>query len=294
MAAAATIAADPTPVPGLTSASAAVAAELPAAVAPAASAAAGTVTQRSGQSVAPTYTSALPDGISTGLVQPPVDVVYLCGDSHCLSGAWRVINIAGKQRLLQPLLITGLKVWHLRSSSNFYTKHQFWNAIRSIPHGSDIVVVVGEIDCREGLLAAVEKLKHPCLQQAIEATVDKHISVLCQLVNDHGLTVYVHPVPLVLEATREVVLQFEYALKRSVEQKLAVQAVQQIPGVQDCDSQLRGRLHYLDFSQQLLDENGQLKREFELDGTHLHPSYLKHLEAAMTASVLGAQTAATY
>jgi hypothetical protein len=50
-------------------------------------------------------------------------------------------------------------MWHLRLSSSFYPKVQFWNTMKLLPRGSQITLLVGEIDCREGLLFAVEKLK---------------------------------------------------------------------------------------------------------------------------------------
>jgi hypothetical protein len=77
----------------------------------------------------------------------------------CHSGAWRSVAVASQRCLLQPLLITGAKVWHLRPGSCCYTKHQFWAAVSHLPAGSEVVLLLGEIDCREGLLTAVEKMK---------------------------------------------------------------------------------------------------------------------------------------
>lgn len=61
---------------------------------------------------------------------------------------------------LHPALVTGLKHWHLRKESNFYPKANFWNVLQRIPAGSRVVFVLGEIDCREGILRAVEKCKY--------------------------------------------------------------------------------------------------------------------------------------
>ena len=65
------------------------------------------------------------------------------GDSHCMVPAWQsiafkvVVNSAGigvtswqgNLRLLVPLLVTGLKIWHLRPTSNFFPKNNFFNAL---------------------------------------------------------------------------------------------------------------------------------------------------------------------
>jgi hypothetical protein len=76
-----------------------------------------------------------------------------------LIGAWHSITLAGQQRLLHPLLVTGLKVWHLRPDSCCSQKHQFWAAVSQLPKDSEVVLLLGEIDCREGMVTAVEKMK---------------------------------------------------------------------------------------------------------------------------------------
>lgn len=78
--------------------------------------------------------------------------VFLAGDSHCLTAAWRAVTLRGERRTLVPLLTTGLKAWHLRAASRFYPKVQFWNSLAKLPAGAQLVMAFGEIDCREGML----------------------------------------------------------------------------------------------------------------------------------------------
>jgi hypothetical protein len=75
------------------------------------------------------------------------------------AAAWRRASLGGRARVLRPLLATGVKAWHLREGCAFYPAQQFWAAADLVPEGADVVVVAGEIDCREGLRAAVEGLK---------------------------------------------------------------------------------------------------------------------------------------
>lgn len=102
-------------------------------------------------------------------------VVYVCGDSHCLSSAWCDLTpdssygsgitsgtgagaaAARPVFTLVPKLVTGLKHWHLRPESDFYPKEIFNLTCASIPDGSTLVFLVGEIDCREGMLRALER-----------------------------------------------------------------------------------------------------------------------------------------
>lgn len=86
--------------------------------------------------------------------------LYVCGDSHCLSPAWRHIQFNNEKRLLIPVLVTGLKCWHLRKESNFYPKVNFYCAIDTIPKKEEVLFMFGEIDCREGILLAVQKCKY--------------------------------------------------------------------------------------------------------------------------------------
>lgn len=66
--------------------------------------------------------------------------LYVVGDSHSLSCAWSIIDIAGEKRIVVPKLVTGVKQWHLRAKSDFYTKESFNKTIASIPNGSDVSV----------------------------------------------------------------------------------------------------------------------------------------------------------
>ena len=47
-----------------------------------------------------------------------------------------MVQLRGEARLLQPLLVTGCKIWHLRPSSTFYPKLQFINIVRKLPRGA--------------------------------------------------------------------------------------------------------------------------------------------------------------
>lgn len=58
-----------------------------------------------------------------------------------------------------PTLPACLQIWHLRPESTFYPKAQFQKALRHVPDGAQLAMLFGEIDCREGLLLAVQKCK---------------------------------------------------------------------------------------------------------------------------------------
>ena len=76
--------------------------------------------------------------------------------------------------------------------------------------------MLGEIDCREGLLLAVDKLKYDTMEQAMGVLIGLYVRVLLGLIAQRCLEVFVHPVPPVLDETRHVVQPFNRALQREV------------------------------------------------------------------------------
>lgn len=71
----------------------------------------------------------------------------------------------------------------------------------------------GEIDCREGLLLAVEKLKYDSMETAMAVLLDIYTETLLDLVERRHFIIHVHPVPSVLNETRHVVRPFNEALR---------------------------------------------------------------------------------
>lgn len=108
-------------------------------------------------------------------------------------------------------------------------------------------------------------LQYDSLEEAVAATAGVYVTVVTGLVIQRGLHVLVHCVPPVLPETRHVVKLFNDVLK----QQLALR-VGQHPEVAD-------RLQFLDVHDVLLKHMCNL----ELDGSHLHPNYLQHLQAAV-------------
>ena len=192
-----------------------------------------------------------------------VEVVYMCGDSHALSPAWKALGGGGgggARRVLVPALVTGLKHWHLRPATNFYPKANFYNVVARLPRGARVVFMFGEIDCREGILVAVEKLRYDDVDEGIRATVAVWMAAALRLVDEKALDAYVHPIIPVLNETRHIVRAYNAQLEAAV--KAAAPRLAWLDGVFD----------------ELLTADGEhLRPEYALDGTHLHPRYLETL-----------------
>ncbi len=81
-----------------------------------------------------------------------------------------------------------------------------------------VIFMFGEIDCREGLLLAVDKLKYADIQEAMGVLADIYMEVLTRTVRDRDrdLRIFVHPVPPVLNETRHIVTPFNDLMRQRV------------------------------------------------------------------------------
>jgi hypothetical protein len=200
--------------------------------------------------------------------------LYVCGESHSMSPAWQVIRFGEEHRTMTPVLVTGLKCWHMRDESDFYPTANFKNAISSIPDNEQVVFMFGEIDCREGIWLAVEKCRYKDIDHGIEVAIDIYLKKLQEIQRKHGFDIYVHPVLPVLDPTRETVKKFNFILIKKLHQ------------INSKISDSKKQLKWLSFFDELLTlDRTKLRKEFELDGTHIHPSYIHLLEKALNKHV---------
>eukprot|EP01112_Ceratiomyxa_fruticulosa_P020635 TRINITY_DN7095_c0_g2_i1.p1 TRINITY_DN7095_c0_g2~~TRINITY_DN7095_c0_g2_i1.p1 ORF type:complete len:746 (-),score=166.86 TRINITY_DN7095_c0_g2_i1:30-2267(-) len=185
--------------------------------------------------------------------------IYVAGDSHSISPAWHVISVKDEPRLLIPILVTGLKIWHLRPKSRFFPKINFLQAISSIPLNSDVIFLFGEIDCREGFPLCVQRCKYDTLEEGMNITINIYMDVLTKIIHERKFAAFIHPVVPVLNETRHIVKLFNRLLRSKVER------VKEIKGV--------------DFFDKLLTpDQGALKSCYYLDGTLLKQKNLEVLE----------------
>lgn len=187
--------------------------------------------------------------------------LYFVGDSHVLPVAWRTISGSGSEYCIHPILVTGLKIWHLRKESRFYTKSSFHHSLKAIPQGAVCVFAFGEIDCREGITSAVQKCKYDSIDDGMKHLVEIYVKCLLEVKKKKKAKIFVHPIPPVLKETIKNVIKFNEHLKSRVLKT--------------------PKLFWLDFLEELIDENDSLKNLYEFDGTHLHPKYVSLLESSL-------------
>jgi hypothetical protein len=157
--------------------------------------------------------------------------------------------------------------------------------------------MVGEIDCREGLLVALERGLYPSLEEGIQQTLGVFRAAIAHLIQKKKFRVlspslplfptrahppfqvFVHPVNPVLDVTRPIVTLFNRHYQ---------QMVSEIPGplplsLSSLSPSATAGCHWLDFFDALLssaESSSVLRAEWKLDGTHLSPAYVSLLENA--------------
>lgn len=213
-----------------------------------------------------------PRGIDTC---PTLAVV---GDSHCLSLAWGNIGLEGVQHVAVPYLVTGLKVWHMRAGLKFLTNKNLSLVLQNLPQGSPVLFTAGEIDCREGLLRAVQAGKYASLQEAVSSTVSVFVNALIALRAEFGHRFYVLPVPPPAKgssanSTRSAVVALFNAACHAA---LRSSASDQIPSEEAPDGIYL--LNYFDRLSVGPAASPTLHQDFEADGIHLNSSVLPIIE----------------
>lgn len=236
--------------------------------------------------------------------------VFLLGDSHVLSLAWQTLTVPVEQfqndvsiddgdtrpyRLcvVVPTLVTGLKAWHFRSSTRFFTSSCLDTMLRQrLPHHvQTILVSAGEIDCREGMGGPLlEGYKQVC-HEDIYRTVSVYISAMIGIVRSSDIGIHVSQI-LVLPVAphlrqgkgritgqasrRETMLVWNNELRRQLDEKVSNNTL-------EADGPIVSLLDYSE-SLQIDATTYALNPLFNADSTHMNSAFLPLFEKALVES----------
>ena len=152
-------------------------------------------------------TTTLPRVMTMVTQHPPL---YVVGDSHVLSLSWQTLCIDKQSktederpmicyRTAVPFPATGIKAWHVRSTTLFFTHTNLHTCLHRLPIvvggiRRTIIISAGEIDCREGIGGSLlQGYYHDC-KDAITRTVTDYLTSLTQLAHEYNLQILVMPV----------------------------------------------------------------------------------------------------
>ncbi|MEN8134119.1 MAG: tetratricopeptide repeat protein [Thermodesulfobacteriota bacterium] len=195
-------------------------------------------------------------------------IIYVVGDSHCLSTAHTIMNYKNVDYSAEAKIVIGCKAWHLGNKVNNRFKYEFEKKIDSIPYGSVAILMFGEIDCRleEGIIKNYKK-NNVNLTESITHLVDDYLSYIIKKLYSREIISIICNVPVQLikqytvsdadkKLQEKVLAIFNQALKNNLSKK-------QIP-----------LLDVYTFSKK---QDNVSDNECHIDRYHLRPSVFTHL-----------------
>ena len=126
-------------------------------------------------------------------------VLYVIGDSHCLTSHYQSVGHQGGEILCRSILIIGCKQWHLGNPTENRFKKKFESVLSSLPRASNVLLTIGEIDCRldDGILPHHSKYPQKRIEDIIRDTVRSYLSFVmkCNFQFQHRVIIQGVPCP---------------------------------------------------------------------------------------------------
>lgn len=125
--------------------------------------------------------------------------LYVIGESHCLTSHLLNIQSSRGNFLCRSRLIMGCKQWHLGNPNRNKYKYKFESVFNSLEKSSEVLVAIGEIDCRldSGIIMHKNKYPEKNTIELIKTTVDKFLSYISETNSglEHRITIQGVPCP---------------------------------------------------------------------------------------------------
>jgi hypothetical protein len=204
--------------------------------------------------------------------------IYIVGDSHVLSLAWQSLRLAhtNAPRLVVPVVVTGLKAWHVRQETRFFTQTCLQTALRRLPTETQTILIsAGEIDCREGMGGPLlQGYTEACLNH-VRATAQEYVKALSVLLDQHHLR-QILVMPVAPHLHRKTGRKAGHASRRETMRVWNAELKALLP--------LNNGIFFLDYYEHVRDETQDayvLNRVFNADATHMNGSFAPLLEDAI-------------
>lgn len=215
---------------------------------------------------------------------PPVPVLYVMGESHCLVPCNTVFYWQGAQRVAVPVFVMGAKMWHFAKQGDSLQKTQLHEHLNSLPKGAHLLVAVGEIDCRpdEGLWS-VHKKTGRSLQTLIRTTIRGYLDYLAQTLADiECASLVVQGIPAPTEGLLNALQARERAAFVDMIRRVNVHLKAEV---------LAMGWKFLDVHAATANQEGKSNEKWHIDNVHLHPLFYQEASSwLVSAAEDGAKT----
>ena len=232
------------------------------------------------------------------------DPIYALGDSHVLSIGWQTIKISyndttqnpsqtTQYRTIIPYPVTGLKAWHTRSTTKFFTYSNLRYNLQRLPSQCrTIVISTGEIDCREGIGGTLLQGYYQSCDDGVRNTVQEYIAAIHDVAQEFQIQILLLPVAPHAKRSekngkskgramrRERMVLWNDLLRSVLEERSNQQSLQT----------MMQRVFLLDYEEKLRFKDDSspvgfvLNPSYNADYTHMNSAFLPHLEASIERS----------
>ena len=124
-------------------------------------------------------------------------LLYVIGESHSLVSHQLSVQVSNSIILCKAHLIKGCMQWHLGNSKKNQYKNQFDSIFSSIPKHSEVLLTIGEIDCRldSGIMKHKNKFPEKGIEEIITATIENYLAYIVKNNFDLQHTIIIQGVP---------------------------------------------------------------------------------------------------
>ncbi len=123
--------------------------------------------------------------------------LYVVGESHSLVSNRLNFKDLGFDVWCKAKLIKGCKQWHLGNSTNNHYKNKFTSIFSSLPKSSNVLLTIGEIDCRidSGIINHKNKYPEKDIKDIISITIDNYLNYILMVNNNYQHNIFIQGVP---------------------------------------------------------------------------------------------------
>jgi tetratricopeptide (TPR) repeat protein len=123
--------------------------------------------------------------------------LYVIGESHSLVSHHLHVQSSESVILCEARLIKGCKQWHLGNSNKNEYKNKFESIFCSLPKSSEVLLAIGEIDCRldSGIIKHKNKFPKKEIEGIIVTTVETYLTYIEKNNSDYQHKIIIQGVP---------------------------------------------------------------------------------------------------
>jgi len=123
--------------------------------------------------------------------------IYVIGESHALVSHGLHVKKSRDTFLCKSMLIQGCMQWHLGNSIQNKFKVKFESIIKSLSNQSDVLLTIGEIDCRldNGIIKHKSKFPEKNMTELITNTIENYLNYIHKINSYYKHKIIIQGVP---------------------------------------------------------------------------------------------------